>query len=86
MANLKKLAKKVEKIKAKEIKIIKDCNGNEYWKIDFDTPCEDKTRLAGTMKIKKVDGKYLMEHMTKEISLKKEDRRTLNGIMFAKII
>lgn len=79
-------AKEVERIEAKDIKIIEDYNGNRYSQVDSDAPCKDATRLVGDISAKKVNGEICLEHKAYEISLKKEDRRTLNGVMFAKIV
>ena len=75
------------KMKAKDIKIIEDYKGNRFLQVDTDTPYKEEKETIGTIKAERKNGKlYCTISNNIEISLKKEDRRTLNGVMFAKIV
>lgn len=74
-------------MKEKDIKVIEDFCGNRFLQIDTDTPYKEEKEIIGTIKAGKENGKlYCTLSNDIKISLKKEDRRTLNGVMFAKIV
>jgi hypothetical protein len=74
-------------MKAKDIKIVEDYKGNKFLQVDTDTPYKEEKKTIGTIKFGRKNGKpYCTISNNIEISLKKEDRRTLNGVMFAKIV
>lgn len=74
-------------MKEEDIKVIEDFKGNRFLQVDTDTPYKEEKETIGTIKAGRKNGKlYCTLSNNIEISLKKEDRRTLNGVMFAKIV
>ena len=69
----------------KDIKFIEDFEGNRYKQINKDEPFEECNVLIGMLSVG--DNSIKIEGLEIErVSLRKEDRRTLNNFVFAKIV
>lgn len=74
-------------MKIEDVRIIEDYKGNRFLNVGTDEEYKNDTKNIGVVKAGIENGViYCKSCGDIRISLKKEDRRTINDVMFAKIV